>query len=124
MHVVALAVALLELDFEIRAHVPHDRLHPGQVPVGERAGRTFAAVDRYFPSTRLCSACGVLTGPKGPEGLKVRAWACGCGAVHDRDANAEINIRREGKRMVAEGHAETSNACGGLVRPGRPGAAR
>ncbi|GAB3220505.1 RNA-guided endonuclease TnpB family protein [Glycomyces halotolerans] len=73
----------------------------------QRAGRTFAAVDRYFPSTRLCSACGVLTGPKGLEGLKVRAWACGCGAVHDRDANAEINIRREGKRMVAEGHAET-----------------
>ncbi|GAB3220511.1 hypothetical protein GCM10027447_04980 [Glycomyces halotolerans] len=32
---VALAVELLELDFEIRAHVPHDRLHPGQVPVGE-----------------------------------------------------------------------------------------
>lgn len=73
----------------------------------QRAGRTFAAVDRYFPSTRLCSSCGALTGPKGLEGLKVRAWACGCGAVHDRDANAEINIRREGKRMVAEGHAET-----------------
>ncbi|GAB3237866.1 RNA-guided endonuclease TnpB family protein [Glycomyces halotolerans] len=28
-----------------------------------RAGRIFAAVDRYFPSTRLCSACGALTGP-------------------------------------------------------------
>jgi IS605 OrfB family transposase len=72
-----------------------------------RAGRAFARVDWYFPSTRLCSACGALTGPKGLEGLSVRRWVCGCGAKHDRDANAEINLRREGKRMVAEGHAET-----------------
>src|SRR5690606_2359937 len=74
-----------------------------------RAGRVFALVDRYFPSTRLCSSCGALTGPKGLDGLSVRRWACGCGAVHDRDANAEINIRREGQRLtsVAAGHAET-----------------
>ncbi len=73
----------------------------------QRAGRTFVAVDRFFPSTRLCSACGALTGPTGLEGLKVRAWACGCGAVHDRDINAEINIRREGRRLVAAGQADT-----------------
>ncbi|WP_199038510.1 RNA-guided endonuclease InsQ/TnpB family protein, partial [Glycomyces salinus] len=50
-----------------------------------RAGRTFVRVDRYFPSTRLCSACGALTGPRGLEGLAVRQWRCGCGVVHDRD---------------------------------------
>jgi IS605 OrfB family transposase len=72
-----------------------------------RAGRTFVKVARDFPSTRLCSACGALTGPKGLDGLKVRAWACGCDAVHDRDQNAEINIRREGRRLVAEGLADT-----------------
>lgn len=74
-----------------------------------RAGRTFAQVDGYFPSTRLCSACGALTGPQGLEGLSVRRWACGCGAEHDRDVNAEINIRREGKRLatLAAGHAES-----------------
>ncbi|WP_460543552.1 RNA-guided endonuclease InsQ/TnpB family protein [Glycomyces halotolerans] len=72
-----------------------------------RAGRAFVKVDRFFPSTRLCSACGALTGPGGLDGLKVRAWACGCGAVHDRDANAEINIRREGRRLVAAGQADT-----------------
>lgn len=72
-----------------------------------RAGRTLVKVDRYFPSTRLCSGCGALTGPSGLNGLKVREWACECGAVHDRDTNAEINIRREGKRLVAEGHTET-----------------
>jgi putative transposase len=39
-----------------------------------RAGRTFVRVDRYFPSTRLCSACGALTGPQGLAGLGVREW--------------------------------------------------
>lgn len=77
-----------------------------------RTGRTFVRVDRYFPSTRLCSACGALTGPTGLAGLEVRRWSCGCGAVHDRDGNAEINIRREGQRlaresMVAAGQADT-----------------
>ncbi len=72
-----------------------------------RAGRTFVKVDRFFPSTRLCSSCGALTGPAGVEGLEVREWTCGCGASHDRDANAEINIRREGRRLVAEGPPDT-----------------
>ncbi|WP_177154965.1 RNA-guided endonuclease InsQ/TnpB family protein [Glycomyces harbinensis] len=66
-----------------------------------RTGRTFVKVDRCFPSTRLCSMCGALTGPQGPADLRVRTWVCGCGAVHDRDANAEVNIRREGQRLVA-----------------------
>lgn len=94
-----------------------------------RTGRTFVRVDRFFPSTRLCSACGALTGPKGLEGLSIREWRCGCGAVHDRDQNAEVNIRREGQRLarehqVAAGQAETVNARGQDIRPdssGRPG---
>ncbi|WP_199037379.1 RNA-guided endonuclease InsQ/TnpB family protein [Glycomyces salinus] len=89
-----------------------------------RAGRTFAKVDRYFPSTQLCAACGVLAGPKGREGLRVREWVCRCGAVHDRDLNAAVNILEEGRRMVAAGQAETVNASGGQVRPGTPGIAR
>ncbi|WP_025272235.1 RNA-guided endonuclease InsQ/TnpB family protein [Haloglycomyces albus] len=75
----------------------------------QRTGRTFVTVDRFFPSTRLCSDCGALTGPTGLEGLAVRRWECGCGASHDRDANAEINIRREGRRLVAAGPADTQN---------------
>lgn len=71
-----------------------------------RAGRTFVKVDRFFPSTQLCSACGALTGPKGLEGLAIRTWQCACGAIHNRDVNAEINIRREGRRLAAAGHAE------------------
>ncbi len=72
-----------------------------------RCGRTFVRIDRFFPSTQLCSVCGAMAGPKGPDSLRVRQWACGCGVAHDRDENAEINIRREGKRMVAAGLAET-----------------
>lgn len=72
-----------------------------------RAGRAFVKIDRFFPSTRLCSACGALTGPTGLAGLRVRLWECGCGARHDRDVNAEINIRREGQRLVAAGQSDT-----------------
>jgi putative transposase len=71
-----------------------------------RYGRGFAKVDRFFPSTQLCSACGALTGPKGVEQLGVRRWVCDCGAEHDRDGNAELNLRREGRRLLAAGHAE------------------
>ncbi|MFD3508105.1 RNA-guided endonuclease InsQ/TnpB family protein [Nocardia sp. NPDC058666] len=70
-----------------------------------RYGRTVVKVDRWFPSTRMCSVCGVL-GEKKP--LHVRIWKCGCGAVHDRDLNAAMNI-------LAAGRAESRNACGGVV---------
>lgn len=72
-----------------------------------RYGRTFVKVDRWFPSTQLCSRCGALTGPKGREQLHIRTWECGCGAVHDRDGNAEINLRAEGRRIVVAGRADT-----------------
>jgi putative transposase len=60
-------------------------------------GRTLVTVDRWFPSSKLCSACGVLQG-KMP--LHVREWECACGAVHDRDVNAARNV-------LAAGLAET-----------------
>jgi putative transposase len=71
-----------------------------------RYERGFVKVSRWFPSTQLCSACGELAGPKAQDGLKVRRWVCGCGAEHDRDGNAEINLRREGRRLLAAGPAE------------------
>jgi putative transposase len=70
-------------------------------------GRDLVVVDRWFPSSKLCSACGRLM-EKMP--LNVREWACPCGAVHDRDVNAARNI-------VAAGLAVT--ACGDGVRPQR-----
>jgi putative transposase len=67
----------------------------------ERYGSRFVRVGRTFPSTQLCSACGVKAGPKGKEGLKVRRWVCPeCGTAHDRDLNAAANIDREGLRIL------------------------
>lgn len=46
-------------------------------------------------STRICSTCGAVTGPKGLAGLKVRIWRCSsCGDEHDRDQNAAQNAVR------------------------------
>ncbi|MFD7441427.1 RNA-guided endonuclease InsQ/TnpB family protein [Streptomyces sp. NPDC059909] len=72
-----------------------------------RYGRTFVKVDRFFPSTQMCSACGALTGPKGKAGLRIRTWTCDCGTRHDRDQNAECNLRLEGRSIVAEGRPDT-----------------
>jgi putative transposase len=75
------------------------------------------AVDRFYPSTQLCHACGrrneALT-------LSDRVWVCPeCGVLHDRDFNAALNIKKEGLRLLAAGHAERRNACGGAVSPPR-----
>ncbi|RVX37939.1 putative transposase [Nonomuraea polychroma] len=56
-------------------------------------GRELIVIDRWFPSSKLCSACGALH-EKMPLG--VRAWQCACGAVHDRDVNAANNILAAG----------------------------
>jgi putative transposase len=59
-----------------------------------RYGRTFARVDRFFPSTRMCSDCGRINDKMA---LDVRAWDCPCGRHHDRDVNAAINIKAAGR---------------------------
>jgi putative transposase len=70
-------------------------------------GREVIAVDRWFPSSRLCSACGVIAS-KMP--LHVRTWTCDCGTTHDRDVNAARNILAEGLSVAV---------CGAGVRPQR-----
>lgn len=62
-------------------------------------GRQLVFVDRFFPSTRRCSACRAL-GPK--MDVSVREWTCAaCGALHERDVNAAVNLRQEGLRLLA-----------------------
>lgn len=56
-----------------------------------RHGARYEEVDERFTS-QLCSACGCIGGPKGIAQLGIRRWECDCGAVHDRDVNAAINI--------------------------------
>ena len=71
-------------------------------------GRELVVIDRWYPSSKTCSACGHLAA-KMPLG--VREWQChACGARHDRDVNAAINIRAAGLAVTA---------CGGSVRPKR-----
>jgi putative transposase len=78
-------------------------------------GREVVAIDRFFPSTRACSACGVI-GAKKP--LSVRSWTCdACGAAHDRDVNAAKNILAAG-HAVRAGARAAAMACGGAVRRG------
>jgi putative transposase len=74
----------------------------------ERYGRTVRIVDRWFPSSKTCSACGHVMDEMP---LRVREWCCPTyGAVHDRDHNAAINI-------LAAGRAESQNACRAQVSP-------
>jgi putative transposase len=82
---------------------------------GQWYGGHVVVVDRFYPSTQLCHVCGfkneTLT-------LAERTWPCPiCGTLHDRDVNAALNIRDEGLRILAVGHTESLNACGGAVRP-------
>lgn len=70
-------------------------------------GRNLVAIDRWLPSTQLCSACGTLPG-KLP--LHLRRWTCECGTTHDRDTNAA-------RKVLAAGLAVA--ACGAGVGPQR-----
>ncbi|MDX6310925.1 MAG: putative transposase, partial [Streptomyces sp.] len=70
-------------------------------------GRDLVVVDRWFPSSKLCGACGTI---RAKLPLNVREWTCDCGAVHDRDVNAAKNILAAGLAV---------SACGDGVRPQR-----
>ncbi|MFV2013779.1 MULTISPECIES: zinc ribbon domain-containing protein, partial [unclassified Micromonospora] len=51
-------------------------------------------MDRWLPSTRMCSDCGRINEKMA---LNVRSWVCPCGGHHDRDVNAAINIKAAGQ---------------------------
>ena len=67
-------------------------------------GRDFRVIDRWTPTSQICSTCGFKGGKKE---LNVREWVClSCGTHHDRDINAAVNI------LVAGGRPETINKNG------------
>jgi putative transposase len=62
--------------------------------MASKAGSQIGTVGRYFPSTKLCHSCGSLN--DNLKDLRIRSWSCDCGATHDRDHNAAVNILLEG----------------------------
>jgi putative transposase len=77
----------------------------------QRYGRRLVVIDRWYPSSKTCSACGH---PLAELSLGTRHWTCpSCGARHDRDVNAAKNILAAG-RAVARG--SPGDACGADVR--------
>ena len=60
-------------------------------------GREIIKMDKWFPSSQICSECGHKDGKKS---LEIREWTCPiCHTIHDRDVNASINILTEGLRI-------------------------
>ena len=59
-----------------------------------KVGTQIVHVDKWYPSSQLCSACGYRF--NGTKDLSVRRWICPhCGAEHNRDVNAACNILTE-----------------------------
>ncbi|MDJ0677833.1 MAG: RNA-guided endonuclease TnpB family protein [Calothrix sp. MO_167.B42] len=83
----------------------------------EKEGKVLIEIDRWFPSSKLCSNCHYQIGDLP---LEVRAWTCpSCGTHHDRDGNAAQNVRAEGIRLLSSSGTGEANASGEDVRPTR-----
>jgi len=80
----------------------------------ERKGGNLVEVDRWFPSSKLCSNC---FHQRTEMPLDMREWTCPhCGTDNNQQGNAAINMRAEGIRILkTEGSAVS--ALGGEVRP-------
>ena len=64
----------------------------------EWLNKKLVKVDKYFPSSQLCSECGYRNTDLL---LKTKSWICpNCGVKHNRDHNAAVNIKKEGMRMI------------------------
>lgn len=78
-------------------------------------GGSIIEVDRFFPSSKLCSSCGCL---KEDLTLKDRTYTCDCGLIIDRDLNASINLEHYGLDKLKHTVSSTGiKACGESVRP-------
>jgi putative transposase len=64
-------------------------------------GRELLQVDRFYPSSKTCSSCGII---QTSLPLHIREWTCdACGTTHDRDINAAINLKALGTSASAFG---------------------
>ncbi|MBE9590529.1 transposase [Moraxella sp. K127] len=61
-------------------------------------GKTLKELDRFYPSSKTCSCCGVKLDELP---LSVRNWTCpNCNTNHDRDINASINILNKADKIL------------------------
>ncbi|MHC4181796.1 MAG: RNA-guided endonuclease InsQ/TnpB family protein [Planctomycetota bacterium] len=65
------------------------KLHQQLIYKADWSGGEIRQVNRFFPSSRLCSACGQINKELT---LADRKWICQCGSYHNRDINAAINL--------------------------------
>lgn len=92
--------------------------------VRQAEDRSVVIADRWFPSSKLCSACGAKTKAMS---LSVRAWTCdSCGAEHHRDLNAARNLENYagGFSVSACGQFLTADARGSSTSVKSPGRSR
>ena len=74
----------------------------------KREGVRLVEVDRFYPSSKTCSSCGVVNGELRME----ERWCCPvCGACHNRDDNASVNLRRQGLAADVEGMSDGREAA-------------
>lgn len=88
----------------------------------QRFHTLLVVADRWYPSSKLCSACGAR---HATLGLAERVWRCVCGAHHDRDVNAAVNLRRLATEALAAktalpeaSHAATHGTAAGMASAG------
>jgi putative transposase len=91
----------------------------------QRYGRRLVVIDRWYPSSKTCSACGHLLATLS---LGTRHWTCpSCGTRHDRDINAAKNILAAGQAVTACGadvsHSGTSRVQSAVKQEPRPATA-
>lgn len=71
----------------------------------ERQGKQMLEVDRFTPTTKVCSACGCVNETLDPD---ARQWRCPvCGTIHDRDVNAAVNIKTQGLELYRMAQANS-----------------
>jgi putative transposase len=88
----------------------------------EQYGREVVVINRWLPTSQVCSTCGHHDGKKD---LSIREWQCpSCGTVHDRDINAALNILAAGLAESRNGrgarHQSTALVAAGCEAPTHP----
>ena len=89
---------------------------------GKQYGREVVVINRWLPTSQVCSTCGHHDGKKD---LSIREWQCpSCGTVHDRDINAALNILAAGLAESRNGrgatHQSTALVAAGCEAPTHP----